>query len=231
MSKFAGIAINHKTGMLYLEVPASKGEIIEKPRAAFTEMKESRDPIKFLPFIAKALARKCRFAGQLSDSAPSQWSILHHSLACGEFAFVDKRSDDEQLFCLMHDIGEAFYVDVPSPFKTLENERIEAAIVRAMPYPWIRGFIEGTHSGGDVNFHYVHEVDKISGVVEAKVMGNNWYWPKHAVKSYPRKAITTMKHIVENTGAMTTEEVISDWTHWTTQLLKRCGHDKVPKDA
>lgn len=213
MSSYKGIAINHKKGMLWLRSPDFA--------ANFTNMKEAKDPIKFLPFIAKALLRKCRFAGQLADDSPEGWSILHHSLACGEFAYRDNRDDDFILHCLMHDIGEAFYVDVPSPFKTEENEAVEKAIVEAMPYPWIMPFFN--HTPG---YLLVHRIDLLSGVMEAKLFGNNWVWPKERVHEFPRKAVSTMKDILDDIGQKDLAVVKSEWLVWCEALLKRLGRSK-----
>jgi hypothetical protein len=219
MNSIKGIAINHKTGMLWLRSPDFE--------ATFSGMKEAKDPIKLLPIIAKSLLRKCRFAGQLSDASPQGWSVLHHSLACGEFASVQGRSEEDTLLLLMHDIGEAFYVDVPSPFKTRENTFVEAAIVRAMPYPWINGFIAGTHSGApNTDFNYAHDVDVLSGVVEAKLFGNNWAWPKKRIKELPRKSVSTMKKALEGMSHRDPGLVKTEWIRWCGYLLTQLNRHK-----
>lgn len=209
------MALNHKTGLLALKHGA-------KPVAEFLYMKEVHDPVKFLKYIAKPLSRKCRFAGQLTDDAPENWSVLHHSLVCGQFAFDTGRTAEEVLHCLMHDIGEAFYVDVPSPFKTPENEKIEAAIVRAMPYPWLCPFMEKTSDGAvGVDYNFIHATDKLCGIVEAKMYGNNWDWPKEAAKDYSRKHISTMKAEIEIISGHTADYTVELWTSWVKLLLER----------
>jgi hypothetical protein len=208
------MALNHKTGMLALRHG-------DQPMAEFIYMKEVHDPVKFLKYIAKPLSRKCRFAGQLTDDAPEDWSVLHHSLVCGQFAFDNGRTAKEVLHCLMHDIGEAFYVDVPSPFKTAENEKIEAAIVRATPYKWLCPFMEKTHSGlPGVDFNFVHDIDKLCGIVEAKMYGNNWDWPKEAAKGFSRKQLSTMKAEIEIISGHRPDHAMGMWTDWVTILLK-----------
>ena len=82
------------------------------------------EPLQFdIEDIAFSLSKQCRYAGQIKR----HYSVALHSL-CVERALqyeahrigwtLDK-SVDVAMWALMHDAGEAYLVDIPSPFKSL----------------------------------------------------------------------------------------------------------------
>lgn len=74
--------------------------------------------------IAGALSKICRFGGQCEKF----YSVAEHSFNCAYIAARDRRSEEAQKACLMHDAAEAFVGDCVRPlkmlltdFKTIEN--------------------------------------------------------------------------------------------------------------
>lgn len=66
--------------------------------------------------IAHALSNQCRFGGHTTKF----YSVAEHSIHC-----ADMVGPEYALAALMHDAGEAYLVDVPSPIKIVLPQYIE----------------------------------------------------------------------------------------------------------
>lgn len=77
--------------------------------------------------IAHALSNLCRFAGHAEDF----YSVAEHSVHCAHILGRKMKQPREiQLAGLLHDLAEAYCVDVPTPLKSLlpEYTKIETRV-------------------------------------------------------------------------------------------------------
>lgn len=80
--------------------------------------------------IAVGLSRIPRWAG--ATIRGSEWSVLHHVLACGRLARRAKFSPEAVLFAYLHDMEEMATGDIPTPFKTEQQKGLERRLRRWM---------------------------------------------------------------------------------------------------
>lgn len=128
----------------------------------FEGIEEEQD---FLTVIARGLHQTNRFGGQ----SAATYTVLRHSLCIGTVLDETGAEVSEIFQGLMHDAGEAFVPDIPSPFKTEEDERRELAVLRAMPWELLH----------EPFVNPVKRWDTLACCTEARVYGHpSWDWPQ-----------------------------------------------------
>lgn len=137
--------------------------------------------------IAIGLARHLRFAGQL----PHEYSVLCHSFTV--FQLVDEQYG---AYALLHDAGEAFIGDIPTPLKTEDIRAVELEIVESISesvgisWPWPE---EAQRA--------VKDADLAALAAEAHALGHaqaEKYWPRADFDENAEHALRlTHGHIAE----------------------------------
>lgn len=191
--------------------------------ASFRNCPFADHPIHFLEMIANPLSGKPRFSAQNKNH---NFSVLHHSYAVGRFLNQTGAFEEHELLGFLHDAGEAFFVDVPSPFKMQIDEDRELAIIKAMPYPLLTQFMNDKEH----TFRDVHLADYLSCVAEALLYGHDWAWPQEVYNNNPqlRGGINMMKElIVREVAILDKEAIIKRWLDETRCLLHLTHNDKV----
>lgn len=73
--------------------------------------------------VARGLSNKCRYAGQI----PKFYSVAEHSVAVSKWLELNGTTDvDVLLQGLIHDAGEAYFPDIPSPLHHNKPEQFAA---------------------------------------------------------------------------------------------------------
>lgn len=217
------LALKHPTAQLWLHHVGG-----EEFTAGFKEYPDANDPIKFLDILSQTLSFKPRFAGQNNEP---KFTVLTHQLYVGAYLRNIGASREDELLGLLHDAGEAFFVDVPSPFKVEIDRNRELAIIKAMPYPFLHKFAaDKSKTLGQI----VHKIDFASCVAEALEFGFNWEWPKRYLAECPRDMathITTMRQMIVDMDLgveklLGYEYAAKPWLDRTAKLLQELGYDK-----
>ena len=117
--------------------------------------------------IAAGLAAKSRFAGQLRCR---HYSVLHHTHLVGRCAEHLELPNDVVRQAYLHDVGEAFFVDIPTPIKTAHDKQREDAIVKAISNLLSYDIEEKCDD--------LAVIDTVAALVEASVLGfpSEWTW-------------------------------------------------------
>ncbi len=220
------IALKHPTAMLGMK-STPDGKFVAK----FYEYPDADNPVKFLNLLASTLSHKPRFAGQ---NRQPDFSVLTHQLFVGEYLRKKVYSDEIQLLGYMHDAGEAFFVDIPTPFKMPVDSDREMAIVEAMPYAFLSKFLRYKDKA-----HPVHVADWYSCIAEALEFGYDWRWPREWMEKASeeqRHEVKTMQIIIRTMDLGV--EFLWDygyaaepWLTRVTALLEELGYDKCVRDT
>lgn len=163
------ISLYHPTGELYLTTTYENGMFSYE-----AEFKGIDVETELIPLIAHSLTIKNRFCGQ----SRIPFSVLRHSLYVGICLHTRSQGNPGKVFeGLMHDSGEAFFADVPAPFKNDEDRKREHAIVDAMPWDIL-------HSDSPADPDIKHW-DTIALVCESMRYGHpDWPWPSRLRESF-----------------------------------------------
>lgn len=127
-----------------------------------------QDTYKLAYDLACGLAAKSRFAGQLRCI---HYSVLHHSYLVGMTAEHMGLSNDVVRQAYLHDIGEAFFADIPSPFKTTYDKFREQSLIDEISRLLDFKIGEPTNE--------VKSLDNVAALVEASILGKatgSWTW-------------------------------------------------------
>ncbi len=220
------IALKHPTAMLGMKSTPDGGFV-----AKFYDYEHANDPVKFLNLLASTLSHKPRFAGQ---NRQPDFSVLTHQLFVGELLRRKGHSEEIQLLGYMHDVGEAFFVDVPTPFKLPADNARENAIVEAMPYPFLSKFLASKNKK-----HPVHVADWYSCIAEALEFGYDWAWPRQWMKdtsAEERHEVKSMQTMIstQDLGVEFLRDycyAADPWLTRVTALLEKLGYDKPIRDT
>lgn len=214
-------------GFIALYDPTTVLELSRSPQGAFSASFHNcpfaKQPVRFLDMIANPLSGKPRFSAQNKNH---NFSVLHHSYAVGRFLNQTNASEEHELLGFLHDAGEAFFVDVPSPFKMQVDEDRELAIIQAMPYPLLTQFMNDKEH----TYRDVHLADYLSCVAEALLYGHDWSWPQEVWNNNPhlRGGVNMMKEIIiREVAILDKEAIIKRWIDETRCLLHLTHQDKV----
>lgn len=138
---------------------------IENPTSAMFDIRD----------IAHSLAMKCRFSGHTKVF----YSVAQHCLYCS----AQGVEDGERLELLLHEIGEAYLADVPTPIKQLWSG-FKAAEDRILS----TGLLKFTGSERYHDPFWIHNVDRRMLTTEAHQLmrGDNEYYshPAFDAKAY-----------------------------------------------
>lgn len=218
------IALHDPTAVL--KITAEFGQMDQMLfKAAFENCTFAKDPIKFLPMLAASLANKPRFSGQTQFP---EFSILAHTYAVGRYLNETGASELIELIGFLHDAGEAFFADIPSPFKLDIDEAREMAIVKAMPYPFLYEFMRSDSMYDAEDYAPVHKADYLSCVVEASRYGHQWAWPKQVMSNHQElgEPLKLMERFIDPAALMQKEALIEKWIHQVRCLLHLTNFDK-----
>lgn len=154
--------------------------------------------------VAHQLALQCRWGG----ACRVFYSVAEHSLAVMEVIRGAAGSDVEQLHGLLHDAGEAYLGDVPTPRKTVDQIETEQAVLRAF-YLAI-GF--GLPNKGQRQF--VADADLHVAAVEA-----------NGLLAAPPRGLAFPKHLKREaiTAPMSWSLARMEWLRAFVYLAGRCG--------
>lgn len=146
------IDLYHPTGKLWMNVSEDKGFTFK-----ITGLPDIESNI--IEIAARSLSMTNRFGGQTS----MPFSVLRHSLYIG-LCLKYREWSNRIIFCgLMHDISEAFFTDVPKPFKIQDDTKRELAIFKCLPWVELHG--DDPHSGA------VKYWDNVALVMESEKYG------------------------------------------------------------
>lgn len=154
-----------------------------------------KDNYKLAYDLACGLAAKSRYAGQLRCI---HYSVLHHSYLVGIAAEHLGLSNDVVRQAYLHDIGEAFFADIPSPFKTAYDKFREQALVCEISR--LLDFEIGEPCGE------VKSLDNVAALVEASILGKangSWIWVTAEMLNltpYEYQMFDAMCKIINNEG-------------------------------
>jgi len=157
------IALYHPTGKLWMsqDLDRETGEV--EYFFEFTGLDDYQKDI--IDITAHSLAITNRFGGQSALA----YSVLRHSFYVGKCLELAGYNSEIVFGGLMHDMSEAYFADVPRPFKTDEDRKREAAIMKATPWKCLYGDL--CHEG------VVKQWDTIALIVEAERYGHpQWTW-------------------------------------------------------
>ena len=172
-----------------------------------------KNPYTVASAAAYALAGKERFAGQLRCRG---YSVLHHCFLAYATAKQFNFSNDVVRQCLLHDIGEAFFVDIATPHKIGIDRAREEAIVKELTE--VLGFNIELHNPE------VGKIDSMCAVIEAYTFGWDWQWPLQDISTYYRDELdmlTFMRDYIKKFAHSTDEPLLYNVNYnETTNLIK-----------
>ena len=160
------IALFHPTGKLWMATDYDRDTGRCDYHFEFTDLDDLESDI--INISGHALSITNRFGGQSAIG----YSVLRHSLYIGECLQGQGIVSSEIVFAgLMHDMSEAYFADVPRPFKTDGDRAREIGIMRATPWSCLHGDLP--HEG------LVKYWDNVALVIEAEKYGHpEWVWTK-----------------------------------------------------
>lgn len=179
-SKWPGanyIALYHPTGKLWMAQDVDRDTCKVDYHFEFTDLPDLKNDI--IKITGHALSITNRFGGQSAIG----YSVLRHSMYIGECMRRSGVTDPSVIFAgLMHDMSEAYFADVPRPFKTDEDRAREIGIMRATPWTCLHGDIP--HEG------LVKYWDNVALVIEAEKYGHpQWIWTQGLRQSLPLQEV------------------------------------------
>lgn len=142
--------------------------------AKFYPMEARFDEIR-IEDIAHALSNQCRFAGHVQEFYSVAEHSVHVANVIGEWS---GGRPDPMLWGLLHDAGEAYLTDIPTPVK-LQFPNYRAAEDRVMKQicEFFRLEYEGTEDKAVVTPSIVKEADRMMLSVEARDLMGDPKWP------------------------------------------------------